>query len=60
MSENTRKSQAIFMHLLRKQRPSIFYVLEQPSSSWGFKQDFMLTLAAALNLYLGIIQSFLF
>ena len=31
-------------------RPNIYFVFEQPSSSWGFKQNFMLTLSASLNL----------
>ena len=41
------------LQLLFDARPSLFVIIEQPSGSWAFKQEFMLQLAAALHLSLG-------
>ena len=42
--------------MLLEVRPSTYVLLEQPAGSWGFKQEFMLSLSAALNLRLGHVK----
>jgi len=47
-------AEAIFLTLIHILRPRLFYVLEQPSGSWGFKQPYMVSLIRQLQLWLGI------
>lgn len=47
-------AEATFLTLIHKLRPRLFYVLEQPSGSWGFKQPYMVSLIRQLQLWLGI------
>lgn len=52
-----RADKAVCIQLLFDARPSLFLIIEQPSGSWAYKQEFMLQLAAALNLSLGFEPS---
>ncbi|CAL1166269.1 unnamed protein product [Cladocopium goreaui] len=47
------KSFAVAVGMITDMRPDLFVVIEQPSGSWAFKQDFMLTLIAGLQLLPG-------
>ena len=47
------KFEAIAVMLLLEMRPSLFVMVEQPSGSWGLKQDFMLKLMAAFGMCPG-------
>lgn len=47
------KFEAIAVGLLLEMRPSLFVMVEQPSGSWGLKQDFMLKLMAAFGMCPG-------
>ena len=43
--------------MLLEWSPTLYLVIEQPSGSYGFKQEFMLTMIAAFNLLLGFFVS---
>ena len=43
-------AQAGCLRLIFRFRPSLHYLLEQPSGSWGLKQPFMISLAAAFHM----------
>ena len=43
-------AQAECLRLIFRFRPSLHYLLEQPSGSWGLKQPFMISLAAAFHM----------
>ena len=45
------------MTMLLEWSPTLYLVIEQPSGSYGFKQEFMLTMIAAFNLLLGFFVS---
>ena len=40
--------------MIADMRPDIYFVFEQPAGSWGFKQTFMLSLMASLNMLLNL------
>jgi len=44
--------EAVWLELMYLTRPSLGYVVEQPSGSWGLKQTFIVAVAALLNLNL--------
>ena len=48
-------SKAVFVSMLLVARPQLYLVIEQPCSSWAFKQDFMVELSTALKLLPGVI-----
>ena len=48
--------EAVWLELMYLTRPSLGYVVEQPSGSWGLKQTFIVAVAALLNLNLVCIH----
>ena len=53
-------NEAVCISLILWARPDVFVVIEQPSSSWGFKQDFMLQMKSSFNMPFGCVWDKLF
>ena len=54
IGSDSSRAQATCMKLILAMRPSLRLVVEQPSGSWGYKQTFMVALAAMFNMLHGL------